>query len=346
MVVYKCLFCYYETIKKTSMRDHYNKNKKCYKEEDIINYENLENLIIKSKEENNLIVKPKKEDKIKTIYNKYKCLFCNFITDKRYVLNNHYQKKNKCYTENDKLKFINLENMLDESKCNNLNSKLNNNSNINITIKQINNCVINNNISNANYINDIFNESFDHIDIPKIIQNNDIESIFDNLIDSLLEDKSNYNILIKHPNDSICQVLNTDKNGNKKLEYMPIEKTYKRLMEKLGKILLPVVNKLAIKEDFPDEAMDKVCGITLFLALVKNKNIKNTNNKVNHDEIKIGAEIKNFYQARKNSYSCKYSNKYNEIYESIYKYLETNTNILDDIDDDSDSDTENNLLEF
>ena len=57
MVVYKCLFCYYETIKKTSMRDHYNKNKKCYKEEDIINYENLENLIIKSKEENNLIVK-------------------------------------------------------------------------------------------------------------------------------------------------------------------------------------------------------------------------------------------------------------------------------------------------
>jgi hypothetical protein len=92
--------------------------------------------------------------------------------------------------------------------------------------------------------------------------------------------------------------------------------------------------------------MDKLCGITLFLALVKNKNIKNTTNKVNHDEIKIGADIKNFYQARKNSYSCKYSNKYNEIYESIYKYLEKNTNILDDIDDDSDSDNENNLLEL
>ena len=334
MVNYKCLFCNYESTKKINIQEHYNKNKKCYTDEQIKEYKNMNDLILKSKKNDNENEK------------RYKCLFCDYSTDRRNVLNNHYQKKNKCYSEKDKSEFINLENLLNKSKNNNTSNNNNTNPCINITIlnaskQELNNCIIN---TTGNYINDIFNETLDHIDIPQMIESNDIENIFDNLIDGILDNKSNHNILIKHPSDSICQVVNTDKNGIKKLEYMPVEKTYKRLMDKLGKILLPVINKLAVNENFPEDAMDKVCGITLFLALVKNKNVKNVYNKTNCNDIKIGTEIKNFYQAYKNSYSCKYSNKYNEIYESIYKYLELNTNILDDIDDDEstnyDTDTE------
>ena len=186
-------------------------------------------------------------------------------------------------------------------------------------------------------INDIFHETFEHIDFENIIKNNDMEEIFDNIFDCILDDKSNHNILIKHPNDTICRVLNTDENGNKKLEYMPIESTYKKLMLKLGKILLPIINKLAVKTDFPEEMMNKVCGMTLFLALVNDKRVKNIFKKNLNDKIKIGAEIKQFYQTRKNLYTCKYSNKYDEIYESIYKYIEENSNLLDDTDNYIDS---------
>jgi hypothetical protein len=191
--------------------------------------------------------------------------------------------------------------------------------------------------TNTNCINDIFNEILDHINIPQIIQNNDIENIFNNLIDGLLDNKSNHNILIKHPSDSICQVINTDKNGNKKLEYMPVDKTYKHLMNKLGKIILPHVNKLAIQDIFSEDVIDKICGIKLFLAFVENKDIKNIYIKNIKNDIKNDVEINNFYQTYKNTYSCKYSNKHDEIFESIYKYLGANTDILKDDDDDDES---------
>jgi hypothetical protein len=129
---------------------------------------------------------------------------------------------------------------------------------------------------------------------------------------------------------------------------MPIENTYKNLMEKLGKILLPIVNKLAINTDFPEEMMNKVCGMTLFLALVNDKRVKNIFKKSNIDNVKIGTEIKNFYQTRKNLYSCKYSNKYDEMYETIYKYIEENTNLLDDnsiYDDEEDDEDDFNIID-
>lgn len=348
MVLYNCLFCKFETTLKSNMKNHYNKIKKCYELDEIEKYKTIESLLNNSK--------------INTQINnfKFKCIFCNYETDSRNNLRKHLQKNKKCYTEDDKIGFINLEEIINKSYLNKtshdtINNNKPENKNIinNITViniennQYINNGNIINNIhtSNKEVINDIFHENFDHIDFEYIVKNNDMEEIFNNIFDCILDDKSNHNILIKHPNDTICQVLNTDKNGNKKLEYMPIENTYKKLMEKLGKILLPIVNKLAVKNDFSEEIMNKVCGMTLFLALVNDKRIKNIFKKKNDDNLKIGTEIKQFYQTRKNLYSCKYSNKYDEMYESIYKYIEENTNLLDDnsICDEEDEDNEDNL---
>jgi len=350
MVLYNCLFCKFETSLKSNMKNHYKKMKKCYTLDDIEKYDTIESLLNNSKTSahiNNF---------------KFRCIFCNYETTSRNNLRKHLQKNKKCYTDDDKIEFSNLEEIIDKSYLNEnlINDNDNNNKNIinNITViniennQYINNGNITNNIhtnnihtSNKQVINDIFHETFDHIDFENIVKTNDMEDIFSNIFDCILDDKTNHNILIKHPNDTMCQVLNTDKNGNKKLEYMPIENTYKNLMEKLGKILLPIVNKLAINTDFPEEMMNKVCGMTLFLALVNDKRVKNIFKKSNIDNVKIGTEIKNFYQTRKNLYSCKYSNKYDEMYETIYKYIEENTNLLDDnsVYDDEEEDDEDDF---
>ena len=58
MVNYKCLFCNYESNKKINIQEHYNKNKKCYTDEQIKEYKNMNDLILKSEK---MMMKMKKD---------------------------------------------------------------------------------------------------------------------------------------------------------------------------------------------------------------------------------------------------------------------------------------------
>lgn len=257
---YECLRCKFITNRKSSMKDHLNRKKKCIKTLDAFQYND---------DECDIISLIKKGDRKK---NKFKCNHCLKSYCNNYVLEKHIKTYCKKKDEN------NLINNYDETIIDNIDD-IDNNINKDKSNKIINNI---NNVKHVNNVNNVNTTNIEnqHNIINNIIiipgMGNNIPIPFDkdwitehidihlkhlillgnhkytDLLKKILENKNNLNVIIDK-DQNIGFVYNSD-NTYKNMEKSEIVNlSMEKLKNELHRIKDDVINNSSIEADFTKE---------------------------------------------------------------------------------------------
>ena len=260
---YECLRCKFITNRKSSMKDHLNRKKKCIKTLDAFQYND---------DECDIISLIKKGDRKK---NKFKCNHCSKSYCNNYVLEKHIKTYCKKKDEN------NLINNYDETIIENIDD-IEDNINKDKSKKTINNI---NNVKHVNNVNNVNNVNTTNIENQHNIINNiiiipgmgnNIPIPFDkdwitehidihlkhlillgnhkytDLLKKILENKNNLNVIIDK-DQNIGFVYNSD-NTYKNMEKSEIVNlSMEKLKNELHRIKDDVINNSSIEADFTKE---------------------------------------------------------------------------------------------
>ncbi len=248
---YECLRCKFITNRKSSMKDHLNRKKKCSKSLDAFQYND---------DECDVISLIKKCDRTK---NKFKCNYClksycnNYVLDKH--IKNYCKKKDENniiinYDIQDNINNVdNIDNNINKPIINNINNINNVNNVNNVNIENQHN-IINNIIIIPNMGNNIpvpFDKEWitEHIDIHLkhlILLGN---HKYTDLLKKILENRNNLNVIIDK-DQNIGFVYNSDNTYKNMDKSEIVNLSMEKLKNELHRIKDDVINNSSIEADF------------------------------------------------------------------------------------------------